>query len=330
MLRELLGRFGQAHRRRLPLPLPLPRQAVEPPQDQSPHVEPPHVEAPDVDRRQDGPAPHEPEEIDPRTAGEIRKQFKLLLARLDALPDSLRAREQGHLTQQMLARTVAMETPRGRLLFVPLGRRGGGRGITMLKKQPATIAWIDSFQPNSVFWDVGANVGVYSLYAALRGDTRVMAFEPAAVNYFLLTANCEANGFDGRVQCVLAGLGKHQALATLEVSQFAAGMSFSFRAKRDTAYPGRQAALILSVDHLVEDYGIACPNYIKIDVPGVSEAVIAGAARTLKRSEVREVHIEVRANSSGGRRIVEALGACGLVPSGSHSHGSTDVTFSRA
>ena len=70
-----------------------------------------------------------------------------------------------------------METPRGRVAYVTLNRPSAGRAATMLTKQPATIEWIDRFQPGSVFWDIGANVGVYTLYAALRGDTRVVAFE---------------------------------------------------------------------------------------------------------------------------------------------------------
>jgi FkbM family methyltransferase len=257
----------------------------------------------------------------------IRKQFKLFVYRLMRLPDSVRARVQGHLTQVLLTGTVTMETPRGNLVFVPLGRTGAGRGMTMLRKQPATIEWIDNFQPNSVFWDVGANVGVYSLYAALRGDTRVMAFEPAAVNYFLLSANCEANGFADRVQCVLVGLGQKKEVAMLEVSQFAAGMSFSFRPMKN--YTGRQAALILAIDQLVEEYGVACPNYIKIDVPGLSHDILAGAEQTLKRPEVREIHIEARPDSAGGRRVIETLQRSGFVPVSSHTHGSTDTIFAR-
>jgi FkbM family methyltransferase len=258
------------------------------------------------------------------------ERFKQLLDELRLLPDSLRARVQGHVTQVLLSTTVTTETPRGKLSFVALGRSGAGRGMRMLTKQPATIDWIDRFQPNSVFWDVGANVGIYTLYAALRGDVDVVAFEPAAVNYFLLTANCEANGFDGRVQCVLAGLGNQKSLATLEVSQFEPADSFSFRGKKDRPYPGRQSALILSMDHLVEEYGLACPNYIKIDVPGLSDEIIAGAERTLARPDVRELHMEVRVGSSGGIRMIETLKRCGLVPVGSHAHGSTDMTFIRA
>jgi FkbM family methyltransferase len=272
----------------------------------------------------------EPEEPEDPEVTYIKKQFKLLLYRVMLLPDSLRARLQGHLTQVLLSRTVKVETPRGPLSFVALGRSGAGRGMTMLTKQPLTIEWIDRFEPGSVFWDVGANVGVYTLYAALRGDTRVVAVEPAAVNYFLLAANCEANAFDGRVQCVLAGLGDRKTLGTLEVSQFAPAESFGFRNKERRGFPGRQAALMFSMDQLVEEFGLPCPNYIKIDVPGLSGDILGGAARTLMRPELREMHIEARGDSSGGKRIMETLRHSGLVPMASHEHGSTDVIFGRA
>ncbi len=270
-----------------------------------------------------------PEEAEDPEAVYIKKQFKLLLYRLQLLPAALRASVQGHLTEVLLTNTITMETPTGNLSFVALGRSGARRGVTMLTKQPVTIEWIDRFRPNSVFWDVGANVGVYTLYAALRGDTRVVAFEPAAVNYFLLAANCEANRFDDRVQCLLAGLSNERAVASLEVSQFNAAQSFSFLGKEDRPYRGRQAALVFSMDQLVEEFGLACPNYIKIDVPGLSEEILLGGARTLRRLEVREVHIEVRETSSGGKRMVDALKRCGLVPTGSHAHGSSDTIFVR-
>ena len=59
--------------------------------------------------------------------------------------------------------------------------------------------------PGSVFWDIGANIGVLTLYAAMRGDLKVWAFEPAAVNYYNLVANCELNGLERRVRCLQLG-----------------------------------------------------------------------------------------------------------------------------
>jgi FkbM family methyltransferase len=256
-----------------------------------------------------------------------KKELALLLYRLQNLPGESRARMQGRVTQELVEETMTVETPLGPLSFVLLGS-AGGRAMTLLTKQPATIAWINGFKPASVFWDVGANVGIYGLYAARRGDTRVVAIEPAAVNYFLLAANCEANKFDDRMQCLLVGLGRDRAVAQLEVSQFAAAKSFSFLGK-DQPYAGRQAVLVLSMDQLVEEYGVACPNYIKIDVPGLSEDIIAGGERTLGRPEVREIHIELTA-SSGGRRITAMLNGHGFVASAREEHGgSGDVTFVR-
>ena len=256
-----------------------------------------------------------------------KKELALLLYRLQNLPGESRARMQGRVTQELVEETMAVETPLGPLSFVLLGS-AGGRAMTLLTKQPATIAWINGFKPDSVFWDVGANVGIYALYAALRGDTSVVALEPAAVNYFLLSANCEANKFDSRMQCLLVGLGRERSVQKLEVSQFAAANSFSFLGK-EQPYQGRQAALIVSMDELVDDYGVACPNYIKIDVPGLSEDIIAGGERTLQRKDVREIHIELT-SSKGGRRIADMLARCGFVVSTRDEHGgSGDVTFVR-
>jgi FkbM family methyltransferase len=258
----------------------------------------------------------------------VKKQFRLLLYRLDQLGDR-RGRLQGLFAQTLLEHTIAVDTPRGSLSFVPLGKGAAGRGLSILTKQPATLEWIDSFQPDGVLWDVGANIGVYTLYAALRGDTRVVAFEPAAVNYFLLAANCEANGFLDRVDCLLAGLGRARAIDRLEVSQFAPAQSFSFRDKK-IDYGGRQAAFVVSIDELVEDYGLPCPNYIKLDVPGVTTAIVEGGSRTLSRPEVRSIHIELSEQSKSGRLISEMLAKHGFVAQERATHGgSTDVTFAR-
>jgi FkbM family methyltransferase len=259
----------------------------------------------------------------------IRRQFKLLLYRLQVLPEAVRARLQGHLTEGLLEKTFRVDTPRGALSFVALGRTGAGRGTSLLTKQPATIEWIDGFRPNSVFWDVGANVGVYTMYAALRGDTRIVAFEPAAVNYFLLVANCQANQLDDRVQCVLAGLGSRPALESIEVSQFSAGQSFSFHGKPHRPFAGRQSALVMTIDQLVDDYGLACPNYLKIDVPDMTADVLDGGIRTLRRRELREVHVEVDDRSGGGSPVIERLERCGLVLTRRDAHGIADLTFTR-
>jgi FkbM family methyltransferase len=275
-----------------------------------------------VDQRHEG--PEDPED------DYVKKQFALLMYRLQKLSPKSRARLQSDFAQKMIDTTLAIDTPKGRLSFVLLGKTSGGRAMSALTRQPATIEWIDSFEPGSVFWDIGANVGVFSLYAALGTDTKVVAFEPAAVNYFLLAANCEANNLFNQIDCLLVGVGGRHAIDRLEVSQFRSGRSFSFRGKKDEPYNARQASVVLSIDELVEDYGLPCPNYVKIDAPGASEAIIAGAERTFRRREVRQVHLEIREQSKGGQRILDVLKQSGLAVAGKALHGgSADVTFTR-
>jgi len=269
----------------------------------------------------------DPEDVEEEFA---KKEFGLLMYRLQKLSPRARARLQSDFAQRMVETTLPIETPKGKLSFVLLGKTSAGRAMSLLTKQPATIEWIDGFQPGSVFWDVGASIGVFSLYAALGTDTKVIAFEPAAVNYYLLSANCEANSLLDQIDCLLVGLGSEPAIARLEVSQFRPGKSFSFRGHKDLPYETKQAAVVLSADQLVEQYGLPCPNYVKIDAPGSAEAIIAGVSRTLRRPEVRQIHLEVREKSKGGQRIIEMLKQSGFTAMGKDVHGgSADLIFKR-
>lgn len=246
------------------------------------------------------------------------------------LPSEARAKVQGGVACAVVSEPFRIETPKGPLLFAVLGETSAFRARGLLTKQQATIAWIDSFLPGSVFWDIGANIGSYALYAALRSDMRVVAFEPAAVNYFLLAANCELNAFGERVDCLQLGVGGGRSVGHLEVSQFEPALSFSFRSKGRRPLGSRQACLILSMDQIIDEYGLPCPHYIKIDVPAMTDAIIEGGKRTLQRPELRELHIEASEDSKGGRRIVELLAAEGFGIASRHVHGgTTDLTFAR-
>ena len=64
------------------------------------------------------------------------------------------------------------------------------RATTFSSKEPDTLNWIDSFDPDVVFWDVGANIGLYSIYTALKKkNSTVISFEPSVFNLELLARN---------------------------------------------------------------------------------------------------------------------------------------------
>ncbi|SMF78419.1 methyltransferase, FkbM family [Tistlia consotensis] len=249
-----------------------------------------------------------------RLAPSRRRRFALGLLR------GLPARERAIAVERLLDQPVTVDTRHGPIRFLNHGRGCSKRALSLPTKEPDSLTWIDGMAPGSIFWDIGANVGVLALYAARRGDLEVWAFEPAAVNFYSLAANCELNELPASVRCLQLGFGAENALADLHVSQLRPACSFTFREKPDGGpggkqrkhYPYRQAVEIWAVDDFIDRHGLDCPNYLKIDVPGMTPEILAGARRTLARPELREVQIEVREQGPGGRRVTAMLAPLGF------------------
>src|SRR5689334_5909953 len=67
------------------------------------------------------------------------------------------------------------------------------RAEDLLAKEPDMIRWLNTIPRGTVLWDIGANVGVFSLYAALIRQATVLAFEPLAANFHVLSRNIQIN-----------------------------------------------------------------------------------------------------------------------------------------
>lgn len=190
---------------------------------------------------------------------------------------------------------------------------------TLFSKEPETIRWIDELlRPGETFWDVGANVGVFTLYAALRHGARldVRAFEPAHHNYFRLCQNLALNGAGG-VQAYCVALGSACGSAPLRLASAESGSAnHSFAgtagARTDTASVVQQGCLTLSVDALVETYGLPRPHHVKVDIDGYEEAFVQGARRTLRDPQLRSLLIEVTDAEGSRQRIVRELAGAGF------------------
>lgn len=76
------------------------------------------------------------------------------------------------------------------------------RAKTFSSKEPETLEWIDSFLEGSILWDIGANIGLYSLYAAKKMNCRVWAFEPSVFNLELLARNIYENDLTEKI-CIV-------------------------------------------------------------------------------------------------------------------------------
>ncbi|HWL71839.1 MAG TPA: FkbM family methyltransferase [Geminicoccus sp.] len=208
-------------------------------------------------------------------------------------------------------RTIRFDCPNDTVL---------GRAKWLLQKEPGTIAWLDRMAPDEVLWDIGANIGVYALYAAIIRGCRVLAFEPAAANYFGLNSNIVLNGIDGQVQAYCLALDRAAKLDAMQMRDHLVGTALhTFGEARD--YKGecftpawRQGAIALSIDMLVDAFGATFPNHVKIDVDGLETAVVQGGARTFADPRLRSVLVEVDLNDQREvGQIAQVLEAGGLV-----------------
>jgi FkbM family methyltransferase len=189
---------------------------------------------------------------------------------------------------------------------------------TLFTKEPVTISWIAGFGSDDVLVDVGANVGMYSVWAAKTRGVRVYSFEPEAQNYALLNRNIQLNGLAGRVKAYCAGLSDRGGYSELHLSQVMLGGSchslgeevdFNHRPMRPAYSQGCVAARL---DDLVAQGVVPVPDHIKIDVDGFEPKVIAGAAHVLSQSKVRSLLIEINQNLPDHMRLVADLGRLGF------------------
>jgi FkbM family methyltransferase len=189
---------------------------------------------------------------------------------------------------------------------------------SIYEKEPCTLEWIAGFDAGDVLLDCGANVGMYSIWAAATRRATVYAFEPEAQNYALLTRNIFANRLSDRVHAFCMALSDQAGLSTLYMadmriggSNHAVGEALNFRHEPfDATFA--QRCIAGTIDELVGSGAIPAPNHIKIDVDGFENKVIAGALKTLERKDMRSLLIETNPALDDHNAMVAQLNAMGF------------------
>ncbi len=189
---------------------------------------------------------------------------------------------------------------------------------SLTSKEPITIDWLNSFVPGSAFLDVGANVGMYSIYAGVVRRAIVYSFEPEAKNYAILCQNIELNLLGERVVAWCAALSDQDVFDRIYLSGTRAGQSsHSFGemvspSLRPKEFKRSQGCYSTTIDALVASGAILPPNHIKIDVDGLEHKVIRGAAMTLRNPALKSMLVEINANLNEHRWIVAHLETLGF------------------
>ena len=180
-----------------------------------------------------------------------------------------------------------------------------------------TLDWIDSLSEGSVLWDVGANVGLYAVYAAKSRNCETYAFEPSVFNLELLARNVFLNALQHRITIIPLSLSDQRGMSMFKTTSTTWGGALSTFGK-DFDQDGLPMKAVfeyntlgVSMTDAVNLLKIPMPRYIKIDVDGLEHFILSGAAEVL--AQVEEVLIEVNdAFQVQGQEVARLLAQAGL------------------
>jgi FkbM family methyltransferase len=164
---------------------------------------------------------------------------------------------------------------------------GINRGYRWIAGSALASCWIGNFEedhqvalsalarPGAVVYDIGANVGFYTLALArlVTPSGHVYAFEPDARNMHLLRRHLRMNRLQN-VTIVQSAVSSASGLVPLEGEQ---GMA-------RIAKQGNYLIPSVSLDQIVAQ-GNPIPSFIKMDVEGAEAMVLAGASEILARRQ---------------------------------------------
>lgn len=215
--------------------------------------------------------------------------------------------------------TVNVRSDRGSFDLLVSGEIEFWRAATFSTKEPETVRWLEeTVKDDTVFYDVGANIGLFSLYVAiLSPKARSIAFEPHPLTLAQLTRNVHHNHFGHRIRIYPVALGSRDEVLTFSIRDFCAGEASP--QSRDHGFAVGCTAMRL--DHFIRRAGAPCPTHLKIDVDGPQRAVLEGAAATLAAPQLRHVLVEAREDEI--EPVARQMASLGLQQRSKHRHSRT-------
>jgi FkbM family methyltransferase len=224
---------------------------------------------------------------------------------------------QKRITRPARAAALPILVGAGRGLRVRFGDSALTRAVSRLEPQ-VEDALLAILRPGDVFYDIGANVGWYSMLAAraVGSSGKVVAFEPSVSNAALLQQNVAVNGL-ANVTAIPAAVTDRDGWAT-----FLDNGSLEGRLDKDDddAQAARRAARgrkshgtrpvpvpVLALDTWIAETGQAPPSVVKIDVEGAEIGALRGMGETL-RSAGPTLIIELHATRTAVADLLDEAG----------------------
>lgn len=190
---------------------------------------------------------------------------------------------------------IVVFTDRTKLL-VKKGMTGATGNIYLGLHEFNDMAFLLHFlQPQDIFFDIGANVGAYTILASGHCKVISFCFEPITSTFNALQKNVVLNKIDHLVYAKNVGLGEKEGLLF-----FTKGMdtvNHVLSNNEDTNKTDTVEVKVFTGDSFLSE--VECPILIKIDVEGFETTVLNGMDNILKNEKLKAIIIEL--NGSGLR-----------------------------
>lgn len=162
-----------------------------------------------------------------------------------------------------------------------------------------TAILLRMLSPDDVVYDIGANIGYYSMLSLSVGS-RVFAFDPDPINVGLIKYHLELNGFNScKLNVFECAIGSSNSEAIFYRANIA-NTGVSSMLKINGSYAKEFSVEIFTLDHLIKEHSLIVPTILKIDVEGWEYEVFKGAEKLLNSEEApRLIFFEANSNSEG-------------------------------
>lgn len=173
--------------------------------------------------------------------------------------------------------------------------------------EPKTLEWLNTFEDNTIFYDIGSNIGGFSFIAnMINKSVKIYSFEPNFMNFYTQIKTCKENKIKNFFPFNVA-INDENTFNSFKYSHASNGGDGTFgdtlKEKMKNSKYGNPfnrtcsnleiGILGVSLDSLVYDYGLPSPDYCKIDVDGNELLVLKGANRLLKEGKIKEIFVEI-------------------------------------
>ncbi len=147
--------------------------------------------------------------------------------------------------------------------------------------------YVKLIKPNTIIFDIGANIGLYSLVAAkcLKGSASIYAFEPSNNTYNVLLKNIELNGFQNSIRAEKIALSEKSGFGLIEIDEsikkkYEFGDAFMF--VKTVEEECTNTVRVFTIDEYICYNQIEQVDLIKIDIEGAELLCLKGGDKLLK------------------------------------------------